>query len=786
MSQRRTKINTPLGETLQLRQLHGTEEISKLFAFNVQVISDSKSVDPKALLGKSASVEVETDGGGKRYLHGVISRFGMRGQDASKYSYFLEMRPWLWLATRKTDFKIFQNMTVPDIIRDVLGKYGQPMEFKLTKEYPPVEYLVQYSESDCNLICRLAEDLGIYFHFKHSSGSHTLVFCDDIISSHEPMAGGGLPFYPPEKAAVAKEENLDDWDFTQGLQSGKVTTDDFDFKKPRADLMSMRKMPPGHENDGFETYEFPGQYTEYPDGDHYAKVRVEEHIAQHERIVAQGNARNLVGATGCFMTLRNYPREDQNVQYLLISVTYHFTENVQVSDASKGSTQRFAIEALPTARAFRPARITPKPRTQGLQTAWVVGPPGEEIYCDRFGRVKVQFHWDRIGSMDDKSSCWMRFSSSWAGSNFGAIAIPRIGMEVLVDHIDANPDRPVIVGVVYNANNMPPWDLPANQTQTGIKTKSSKGGAAGAGIKNGPGDTNIIRFEDKAGAEELWFHAQKDQLTEVENDESKWVGNDRRKVIDRDEFNTIHRDRTEIVDNNEDITVHNNRTERVDHNEKISIGDNRTEDVGINESITIGKNRTKKIGRNESDKIGKNWSIKVGIFKTETIGVASMQNVGMARIESVGVMYNLNVGAIMATKVGKNQSTTVGSDQDVKVGANQSTTVGTKFTLDVGGGGGGGGMAGASTGGWAGGAGAGGGTSGFVADSGGGGGEGGGGGGGGGTSNITMDAESITLQVGDSTFTMKKDGTIKLSGKDITFFGENKILSESAQVRDND
>lgn len=245
---------------------------------------------------------------------------------------------------------------------------------------------------------------------------------------------------------------------------------------------------------------------------------------QFIHLATRRNARNLAGATGCFTTLRNYPRGDQNVQYLLTSVTYHFTENVQVSDASKGSTQRFAIEALPTSRAFRPARITPKPRTQGLQTAWVVGPPGEEIYCDKFGRVKVQFHWGRIGAMNEKSSCWMRFSSSWAGANFGAIAIPRIGMEVLVDHIDANPDRPIIVGVVYNADNMPPWQLPGNQTQTGIKTRSSKGGASGPGLKNGPGDANVLRFEDKAGQEQLWIHAQKDQLTEVENDEDKWVG----------------------------------------------------------------------------------------------------------------------------------------------------------------------------------------------------------------------------------------------------------------------
>jgi len=761
MSQRRTKINTPLGDTLQLRQLHGTEELSRLFTFNVQVISESKTVDPKALLGKSATVEVETDGGGKRYLNGVISRFGMRGQDASKYSYFLEMRPWLWLATRKTDFKIFQNMTVPDIIRDVLGKYGEPMEFRLTKAYPSVEYLVQYSESDCNLVCRLAEDLGIYFHFKHSSGSHTLVFCDDTISSHEPMAGGGLPFYPPEKAAVAREENLDDWDFTQGLRSGKVATDDFDFKKPRADLTNTRKMPPGHANDGFETYEFPGQFTEYDQGEHYAKVRVEEHIAAHERVAGQGNARNLVGATGCFMTLRNYPREDQNVQHLLISVTYHFTENVQVSDASVGSTQRFAIEALPTTRAFRPARITPKPRTQGLQTAWVVGPPGEEIYCDKYGRVKVQFHWDRIGAMDENSSCWMRFSSSWAGSNFGAIAIPRIRMEVLVDHIDANPDRPIIVGVVYNADNMPPWSLPANQTQSGIKTRSSKGGAAGAGMKNGPGDANALRFEDKAGQEQLWLHAQKDQLIEVENDEAHWVGHDRQKNVDHDETTVIGNDRTETVNHDETITVHNNRTERVDVNEKISIGVNRDEDVGVNETVTIGVNRTKTVGVNETDTIGTKWGISVGKIKTETIGlfsmlnigVANMQNIGVARMTNIGVAYNLNVGMVMMTNVGMNQS----------------TKVGTKYTLNVGGGGGGAAGGGATPG-----------INGFAASS-----PSASGGGSGGGSSITMDADSITLNVGASTMTMKKDGTVTINGKDVNVNASSNINNTAGATLKN-
>ena len=385
-------------------------------------------------------------------------------------------------------------------------------------------------------------------------------------------------------------------------------------------------------------------------------MRIEQLKAEREVMHGQGNARNL--APGYLFKLTKYPRSDQNQQYLIEAADYRFEENVYRSDGAGGAgnakrggtdsptTYRLAVQAVPSKVPYRSQRITPKPRTTGPQTAVVVGPPGEEIYTDEYGRVKVQFHWDRYGQMNENSSCWIRVSSPWAGSNYGGIHIPRIGQEVVVDFLNGDPDYPIITGRVYNAMQMPPWDLPANKTQSGFLTRSSKGGTPGHGLHNSPGTANAIRFEDKAGEEQLWLHAQKDQLTEVENDEDKWVGQDRRKTIDRDEFNTIHRDRTEIVDRNEKInvhgwrteevdldetiTIHQNRKERVDHNETISIGDNRTEDVGknekidigINQSLKVGSNRDKTIGKNEKDKIGKNWSIKVGSFKTETIGLA--------------------------------------------------------------------------------------------------------------------------------------------------------------------
>uniref|UniRef100_UPI0035B56687 type VI secretion system Vgr family protein n=1 Tax=Massilia pseudoviolaceinigra TaxID=3057165 RepID=UPI0035B56687 len=315
-------------------------------------------------------------------------------------------------------------------------------------------------------------------------------------------------------------------------------------------------------------------------------------------------------------------------------------------------------------------------KIHGIQSATVVGPAGEEIHTDEFGRVRVQFHWDRVGASDEKSPAWIRVATPWAGANSGVTSIPRIGAEVLVQFMDGNPDRPIITGMVPNADTMPPWNLPANKTQSGILSRSTPGGSND--------NANALRFEDKMGQEQLWLHAEKDQLTEVEHDEDKWVGNDRRKTIDRDETShfkrdrtqtvdrdeavTVHHDRTETVGNDESIAIHNNRRERVDHDETISIGENRTEDVGKNETLSIGANRSKTVGKNQQDKIGKNWSINVAKMKTETIGMAYMQNVGMGRMDTVGMGYNLNVGMIMATMVGQSQTTTVGKTVAISAG----------------------------------------------------------------------------------------------------------------------
>ena len=379
--------------------------------------------------------------------------------------------------------------------------------------------------------------------------------------------------------------------------------------------------------------------------------------------------------------------------------------------AKRGVEWTFTTLTQPSALPYRPQRLTHKPRSQGPQVAVVVGPPGEEIYTDKYGRIKVQFPWDRYGSMNQKSSCWMRVSQAWAGSNYGSIHLPRIGQEVIVDHIDGDPDYPIITGRVYNADQMPPWDLPDNKTQSGILTRSSKGGAKGSGMKATPGDANALRFEDKKNEEQLWLHAQKDQLTEVENDETKWVGRDRRKTIDRDELNHIQRDRTETVDRNETITIHGQRDEEVDKNETIQIHQNRTETVDLNESVSIGINQSLAVGSNRKKSVGSSETVTIGTLKTETIGLGNIKSMGLFQMKNIGMGYMRTVGAVMMSNVGFMRTDAVGMKWSANVGSDYKMTAG----------------------------------------------------------------DSITLECGESKLTLKKDGTIVLEGRDITIKASEKL-----------
>lgn len=476
---RRVTIQTPLGESLQFHQLVGREALSQLYTFDIDLLGSSNAIDSKALLGKASTVAVETESGGVRYLGGIATRFGLQQEDARHSFYRLQLRPWLWLATRRSDFRIFQGKSVPDILTEVLGSYGHPIEKKLSRgDYRRWDYCVQYHESDFNFISRLCELEGIYYYFRHEASQHVLVFADDIASSHAPLPGGeSVRFHPLEKSGMGQRERIYAWETAEEVRAGHHYNNDYDFEKPKADLSHLRQMPPGHDHDSYENYEWPGGFVQHADGETYARIRNEEQLSQRSRASGRSNLREL--ATGHTLRLTGHPRSDQNRQYLLLSVSYHLQENLQASEgaeATEGSVQRFAFDAQPTSLAWRPRRTTPKPRTRGPQTAMVVGPAGEEIWTDQYGRIKVQFHWDRLGKDDENSSCWVRVSTAWAGATFGAVSVPRIGMEVIVDFLNGDPDYPIVTGCVYNADTMAAWQLPEQKHLSGIRSRELGGG----------------------------------------------------------------------------------------------------------------------------------------------------------------------------------------------------------------------------------------------------------------------------------------------------------------------
>jgi len=487
---RRVTIQTPAGEALQFRQLVGREALSQLYAFDIELLGNSNNIDPKTLLGKATTVSVETEGG-VRYLSGIATRFGLEQEDARHSFYRMRLRPWLWLATRRSDFRIFQGKSVPDIVMEVLGSYGYPIEKKLTRgDYRRWDYCVQYHESDFNFVSRLCELEGLYFHFRHEASQHVLVFADDIANSHNPLPGGEeVRYHPLEKSGMGQRERIYAWEIAEEVRPGHHYNDDYDFEKPKAELSHLRQMPPGHDHDAYEQYEWPGGFVQHGDGETYARIRNEEQLSQRNRVTGRSNLREL--ATGHTLRLTGHPRADQNQQYLLVGVSYHLQENLQASegaDGTEGSVQRFAFEAQPTSYAWRPPRTTPRPRTRGPQTAKVVGPAGEEIWTDQYGRIKVQFHWDRIGQDNENSSCWVRVSTAWAGTTFGMTSVPRIGMEVIVDFLNGDPDYPIVTGCVHNADTMPAWELPGQKHLSGIRSRELGGGRG-----------NHIVLDDTAG-----------------------------------------------------------------------------------------------------------------------------------------------------------------------------------------------------------------------------------------------------------------------------------------------
>ncbi|MBN2131063.1 MAG: type VI secretion system tip protein VgrG [Sedimentisphaerales bacterium] len=609
-------VATPLGkDVLLLDSFSYSEALGSLFEMKLDLLSERTDIEFAQIVGQNITVRLDLPGDKKRYFNGYVNRFSLVGQEGGSLRYSATVVPWLWFLARTSDCRLFQNETVPDIIKKVFKTHASAsFDEALSGEYRTWEYCVQYRETDFNFVSRLMEQEGIYYFFKHEDGKHSLVLADSP-SAHKPYAGyEKIPYYPPTQQ-TREGDYISDWDIEQNIQPRVFTHTDFNFKEPGNDLTASRKLDQKRGGPDFEIFDYPGEYTSLEEGEKYARTRIEEIQAGFETLRGETTARGI--SAGFTFDLTNHPRQDQQRSHLITSVS--LSASTPGFHSGETGEQGFSCSftAVDAKQPYRVPRATPKPSIPGPQTAMVVGPSGEEIFTDEYGRVKVQFHWDRYGKADENSSCWIRVAQLWAGKKWGAMYIPRIGQEVIVEFLEGDPDQPIITGRVYNAQSMPPYDPKANKTVSTIKSNSSKGGQG----------FNEIRFDDKKGKEQIFIHAEKNQDIRVKNDCLEFEGRDRHLIVKRDQF--------EQVDGDKHLTVKGDQNEKINGTVSVEAGMDMQQKVGMNHALEAGMEVHIKGGMKVIIEAGMQLSIKAG---------SSFVDLGPAGVSISGPMIMLNSG----------------------------------------------------------------------------------------------------------------------------------------------
>ena len=646
--QRLIQFDTPLGkDALLLRDFSGHEGISQLFRFSLNVLSENHTISFKDIVGKQVTLHLHLSGDEQRHWNGFVSRFASIGGD-NRFSYYhAEVVPWLWFLTRTADCQIFQQKTIPEIIKKVFQDHGfQDFQDRTQASYPQREYVVQYRETAFNFVSRLMEECGIFYFFEHEQSTHKLILADKPQAHKNCPVQHKVRFNYTPGSTLLQEDVLKSWGAEQQLRPGKYALTDYNFQTPNTSLMSnVQTVAAIGGNTKYEIYDYPGIHINKSEGDTVTKLRMEEEEAIHHLISGSGNCRSF--ASGYKFNLDEHSRKDQNGDYVLTEVTHSASVGDSYSgsgNGSSGETYTNHFTCIPAAVPFRPQRVTPKPVVQGPQTAVVVGPAGEEIYPDKYGRVKVQFFWDRLGKKNENSSCWVRVSQPWAGKNWGAVNIPRIGQEVIVDFLEGDPDRPIITGRVYNDDQMPPYPLPDHKTRSTFMSRSTKGGSSP--------NYNELRFEDKKGSEQIFFNAERDMDHRVEHDSREYIGNDRslivhlnqRELVQGDKHGHVNGVHQEKIDKDMSHEVLANRMEKVGQDMSLEVGSNRREKIGSDMSLTVGSNRM--------EQVGSNFSIQVGADSKENVGGSRSLQVGTDRHEKIGTVYAVEAGQEIHLKGG--------------------------------------------------------------------------------------------------------------------------------------
>jgi len=623
-------LDTPLGkDVLLLQDLTGHEGISRLFSYDLNLLAyENASISFQNIVGQKVTITLQLPDGTPRYINGYVSRFTQGDTDDRMFThYHAQVVPWLWFLTRQADCRIFQNMTPPDIISQVLNLFSfKAFRTSLKATYPTLEYCVQYRETSFNFVSRLMEEYGIFYYFDHTvQGKHTLVLADQ--SSALPACPGSPISYNVAPGGIYDPEAVSDWHVEQELRTGKYTVTDYNFTTPTTSLLSNEPTVVNlAASQGLELFDYPGLYTTKDEGETVAKLRMQEEEASYMEVTGASNCRGL--ATGYTFQLKNHYRADQNATYFLTEI-HHVASVGQTYTSAGPAAENYSnsFTCIPSSVAYHPPRVTPKPFVQGPQTALVVGKAGEEIWVDNYGRVIVQFYWDRLGQQNENSSCWIRVSQPWAGGNWGSIWIPRIGQEVIVSFEEGDPDRPLITGRVYNAGQMPPYTLPDYQTRSTFMSRSSKGG--------GTANYNELRFEDKMGDEQIFINAEKDMDLRVENDSREFIGANRSLIVTTNQLEQIQTDKH--------LHVEGNHFEQIDGNMSLNVGGNQMESVTGNKSLSVTGNQSESVTGNLSLAVtGQQQDTSMSYaMKTDT---TIHLNAGVSAVIEAGVDLTLKVG----------------------------------------------------------------------------------------------------------------------------------------------
>ena len=609
-------ISTPLEkDKLLMSSFEGDEHISGLFHFQLDLRSQDDAIDPKTIVGKNVTLRVVNHDESERFFNGYITRFVYCGAGDRLNIYRAEMRPWLWFLSRRSNCRLMPpTATAPDIIKHVFDQAGfKDYEIKGARgPFRTRDICIQLNETDLDFVNRIMEEEGLFYYWRHENGKHTMVIGDHASAYAD--CDEQEVIFTKTQGVVEGRQDITRWEHAYEFTTGKVAQRDWNFETPGLVDHESKSVVKLDGNDGYEFYDFPGDFADRDEAKELTKRRIEIEEAGHDIVRGDSYCRSFMPGHRFTLT-RHQSTAEEGKTYVLTSV-HHFGHQrgayVTGGSGADESIYQNQFTCIPSLVTYRPPRVTPRPVIHGAQTAIVVGAAGDEIHTDKFGRIRVQFHWDRDGKLDDKSSCWIRVAQLWAGKNWGSMFIPRVGMEVLVTFLNGNPDEPVVTGCVYNKASEPPYELGANKTISGIKTNSTKGG----------GGFNEIRFEDKKDDEQIFVHAQKNMDVRVKESRYELMGMEQHEIVETDKF--------------------------------LKVDNNRHETVGNDHMEQIGKDRHVAVAGAEAISVGGDQSIQVGGAVTETIGGGLIEDVtGDAYIKASGNII-LEAGAGITLKVGGN------------------------------------------------------------------------------------------------------------------------------------